>query len=175
MCWVWHTGAVADQPQFSVRLPDGREFGPGAIEVICQWAREGRIPIDAVLVPADGSAVRSVLAEPALRVILQAPPTIQGELQQPAVADDGAMSGLIPYRNPPALVGYYFSVAALLPFIGAIPALIAVILGFIGLRKRLKEPRVRGLAHAWVAIILGLICAIGWTLLFVVMIVAAGR
>jgi hypothetical protein len=151
--------------QFRVRSADGREFGPAPLSMVEQWAREGRIPIDGLLVSADGESVRSVLAEPSLRSILQAPPTVSTGLQRPPSEESAAMSGLIPYKNPPALIDYYFAVAGLIPLLGSLFGLIAIILGVVGLRKRIKDPKVKGLAHAWVAIILGSLTAVGWPIL----------
>ena len=154
-----------NEGQHLVRMADGREFGPADMNTIVQWAREGRVPTDALLInQADSNAVKSVLAEPALRTILQAPPTVFTGLQQQP-EPEGAISGMIPYKNPAALVGYYLSVASLIPFIGILLGIPAVIMGIIGLRKRLREPRIKGMAHAWVAIILGSITTLGYGLL----------
>src|SRR5688572_3748472 len=101
------------QGQYRIRLADMREFGPADMNTIVQWAREGRVPNDALLIDqSDPNAVKSVLAEPALRSILQAPPTVFTGLQQPPETEGGPMSGMIPYKNPAALVGYYLSVAS---------------------------------------------------------------
>jgi hypothetical protein len=159
---------------YSVRLADGREFGPAGLNTIQQWAREGRIPIDALLVArtaASGQAgeVRSVLSEPSLRMILQAPPTVPtGLVQPPTSPSGGALSGMIPYKNPPALIGYYLGIASLIPGVG----IAAFILGIIGFRKRLKDPSVRGMAHAWIAIILGGLMTLVWTLVILSFIVS---
>ena len=68
-----------------------------------------------------------------------------------------ATGGLIPYKNVPALVGYYLGIGSLIPLpITAIPlGVTAIILGIKGLMKRAKEPHVRGKAHAIIAIVLG--------------------
>jgi hypothetical protein len=158
--------------QFHVRLSNGQAFGPASMELIEQWAREGRIPVDALLAPLNGSAVRSVLAEPRLRSALQpsvammaTPPTAPG----PVKGDDASGAGvMIPYKNPPALIGYYMAVASLIPVLGALLGPVAVGLGIAGLRKRLKNPEVHGIAHAWIAIILGGICGIGYITLLVI-------
>ncbi len=166
--------------QFNVRLSNGQEFGPATIELIERWAREGRIPVDALLAPVDGSPVRSVMAEPRLRAVLQAsmamaasaataPPTTPGAITAP----DSTTSVMIPYKNAPALVGYYLAVASLIPGLGAITGPIAVGLGIVGLRKRLKHPEVHGIAHAWIAIILGALCFIGYGLLIAFAIIGA--
>jgi hypothetical protein len=71
------------------------------------------------------------------------------------------MSGMIPYKNMPALIGYYLAVFSII--LGPLLGIPALVLGIIGLVKRSKDPRVRGLAHAWVAILLGSVTSIGCT------------
>lgn len=149
-----------DQPQYKIRLSDSREFGPAPLNVVMQWAREGRVPADALLVDAASGEVKSVLAEPGLKTILQAPPTVSAGVAPPA---DSAASVIIPLKNPAALVGYYLSVFAIIA--GPILSIPAVILGIIGLVKRSRNPKIHGIAHAWVAIILGGLITIGWAVL----------
>jgi hypothetical protein len=105
-----------------------------------------------VLVSSASDTERPVLDEPMLAAILNAPPTVSTGLQPPQ--DDG-VSALIPYRNPPALAGYYIGIASWLPLVGLLAGPMAIVLGVKGLRRRAKDPRVRGMAHAWIAIIMG--------------------
>jgi hypothetical protein len=78
-------------------------------------------------------------------------------MQQP---QGDATGGLIPYKNPPALTAYYLGVFSLIPLIGLILGVAAVIMGVLGLRKRKALPQCRGGGHAWAGIILGgLSCA----------------
>ena len=154
--------AAVQTEQFTIRLNDGREVGPAAMDMIAQWACEGRIPTDAMLIgPVDGVA-KPVLSDATLERILQAPPTRSTGLRLPADIPGPAM---VPYKNPAALVGYYFSVFSLLPFVGILLGVTAVILGIVGLVRRSRNPNIRGAAHAWVAIILGSITSIGYGLL----------
>ena len=157
--------------QFNLRISSGQEFGPATLDVLEQWAREGRVPMDGLLAPVDGSPVCSVFAEPRLRVLLQAsaavaaaPPTAP---TAPVQAPESGVAVMIPYKNAPALIGYYMAVASLIPGLGLLTGPIAVGLGIVGLQKRLKHPEVHGIAHAWIAIILGAICAIGYAMLIV--------
>lgn len=147
-------GGASPEPQYMVRLGDGRDFGPATLAMIEQWGREGRVPVEALLVPRDGSPVRSVLAEARLRLILSAPPTVA--VRAP-MADEGPMAVMIPYRNPQALIGYYTAIGSLIPVVGAIAGPVAIVLGIMGIRNYQRDPRVRGLTHSWVAIIGGVI------------------
>src|SRR5687768_17357038 len=71
-------------------------------------------------------------------------------------AGDGGASTIIPYKNVPALIGYYVGVFSLIPCLGLALAPVAVILGIIGLVVA-RKPGAKGTAHAVVAIILGLL------------------
>ncbi len=76
--------------------------------------------------------------------------------------------GVIPYKNPHALIGYYIAYAGLLPIIGIPFAIAAIWLGILGLKKRRANPVIRGSAHAVFAIIagcLGLLCGTGFLLM----------
>lgn len=68
---------------------------------------------------------------------------------------DSAVSSIVPYKNPPALIGYYLGVFSLIPCIGFLLGIAAIILGTIGLRKSANAPGSKGKAHAWTAIVLG--------------------
>jgi hypothetical protein len=165
--------------QFNLRLASGQEFGPATLELIEQWTRAGRVPVDALLVPINGSPVRSVMSEPSIRALQRtallsqtaaAPPTSPGPVTAPA---DGGTAVMIPYKNAPALIGYYMAVAALIPGLGLVAGPVAVVLGIVGLRKRLKHPEVHGIVHAWIAIILGGLCFLGYGAIMLLMIAAA--
>jgi hypothetical protein len=157
-----------NQQALRVRLADGREFGPASPELLAQWAREGRIPRDAAIVSDDGSALPAI-QHPVLVPIFGAPPVVR-PLVAPA---DEPMSGLIPYRNPPALTGYYISVASLIPGLGLLLGPAAIVLGVIGFRAYRREPQKKGQVHAWVAIILGSLTTLlywGFVVLVIVMV-----
>ena len=63
--------------------------------------------------------------------------------------------GVIPYKNPHALIGYYIAYAGLLPIVSIPFAIAAIWLGILGLKKRRAKPAIRGSAHAVFAIIAG--------------------
>lgn len=171
---------IVEPSRYSVRLPDGREFGPAPMEMVLKWASEGRVPPDAMIVSTEGGLARPVLSDPALAGIIgtlvvpsmhppSAPPVVSTGI--PQQSRDGSISVIIPYKNPHALVGYYVSIGSLLPLVGLIAGPAAIVLGIIGIRKRKADPRLHGLAHAWVAIILGfigLLIGLGCTALIII-------
>ena len=139
---------------YTLRLTDGKEFGPASIDQLEQWARAGRVPRDALLVPADGGEPISVHAIPSIASALTpgvTPPVVAGEV----TPRDEPLSGLIPYKNPAALVGYYLGLFSCIPVLGIILGPIGIFLGIRGLRRRAKDPALKGSAHAWIAIVCG--------------------
>ena len=70
---------------------------------------------------------------------------------------DTGVERIIPYRNIPALVGYYVGVFSLIPFFGLLLVPVAIVLGMVGLSHAGRHPEAHGRAHAWVAISLALL------------------
>lgn len=155
---------------YTLRLTDGKEFGPASIEQLEQWARDGRVPRDALLVPAEGGEPISVHAIPSIAAVLTpaiSPPMVAGAVPPP----DEPLSGLIPYKNPAALVGYYLGLFSCIPVLGIIMGPIGIVLGIRGLRRRARDPAIKGSVHAWIAIVCGAIGTLinGFILLAIIM------
>ncbi len=72
-----------------------------------------------------------------------------------AAPEGDATGGVIPYKNVPALLAYYFGVFSLIPCFGIALAIPALILGIIGLRQRAQNPAIKGSVHAWIGIVMG--------------------
>ena len=84
-----------------------------------------------------------------------------------------ATGGVIPYKNPCALIAYYVGIVSmLLCFFGIPVGIVAVVLGIIGLKKRAANPVVKGSVHAWIGIELGGISTIGANFAIGVIIIA---
>lgn len=84
-----------------------------------------------------------------------------------------ATGGIIPYKNLPALIGYYLGIVALIPLIGFPFGFASVVLGILGLMKRNRQPEVKGSVHAVIAIVFGLFSILLYRLMIVGFIVAA--
>ncbi len=95
--------------------------------------------------------------------------------QRPQADDGGVVATVIPYKNVAALVAYYCAVFGLIPGFGLILAPAGLICGIFGLRKRLREPRVKGLAHALVGLILGGLVTVGYAVLIFLMVTGRFR
>jgi hypothetical protein len=73
----------------------------------------------------------------------------------PTQVGDGT-GGLIPYKNPHALIAYYLGIVACLPLIGMPFGIASLVLGIIGLRKRRANPVIKGSVHAIIGILGGI-------------------
>jgi hypothetical protein len=69
---------------------------------------------------------------------------------------------IIPVTNPAALTAYYLGVFSLIPCVGLLLAIPALILGIIGLKKAKQNPQIKGTVHAWVGIVLGALMTLLW-------------
>jgi Domain of unknown function (DUF4190) len=65
------------------------------------------------------------------------------------------ISTIIPYKNGYALASYYCGVFSLIPCVGGLLSVIAIVLGFMGLSYVKKHPTAHGTAHAIVGLVLG--------------------
>lgn len=67
----------------------------------------------------------------------------------------GGFGGMIPDRNPSALMAYYLGIFSIIPCLAIPMGVAAVVLGMKGLRLVNERPEVRGRTHALVGIIAG--------------------
>lgn len=65
------------------------------------------------------------------------------------------IESVIPFRNVPALVGYYCAVFSLVPCIALILGPCGFGFGLAGLKRAREHPEARGRVHAWIGIVLG--------------------
>lgn len=136
---------------------DGRQLGSFDIAQVNAKLRTGELPALGTLAWYPGQREWMALDRiPGVHVPLT-PPQFGEPLMQSSVpiATGDATGGIIPYKNPPALIGYYVGIASLIPVVGLVAGPIAVVLGITGLIRRAKQPAIRGAAHAWVAMIVG--------------------
>ena len=81
---------------------------------------------------------------------------------QPVMEGD-ATGGVIPYKNPKALIAYYLGILSGLPIIGLPLGIAAFILGFLGLKARRENPVIKGSVHAGIGIGCGCLFSLLWT------------
>jgi hypothetical protein len=92
----------------------------------------------------------------------------------PAQSQGDATGGVIPYKNPKALIAYYLGILSGLPLIGLPIGIAAFVLGIMGLRDRKRNPAIKGSLHAGIGIGCGgvfalfwLVCIVGITMVLV--------
>lgn len=84
-----------------------------------------------------------------------------------------ATGGVIPYKNPSALIAYYLGIVSGLPVIGLPFGIAAFVLGIMGLRARRRNPAVKGSVHAAIGIGCGGVFTVLWTIAVVMLVLAA--
>lgn len=100
------------------------------------------------------------------------PPIPSARPQMPQDEMGDATGGIIPYKNPKALIAYYLGILSGLPLIGFPLGIAAFVLGIMGLRDRAKNPIIKGSVHAGIGIGCGGIFTLLWGAVIVTMIVA---
>lgn len=78
-------------------------------------------------------------------------------LESPNPQEGDATGGVIPYKNPQALVAYYLGLFSLAPIIGFFIGIASIVLGVQGWRFANRNPKVKGKVHAGIGIGCGLI------------------
>jgi hypothetical protein len=100
----------------------------------------------------------------------QGPPV--GDFSRPLDTQGDATGGLIPYKNPKALIAYYLGILSGLPIIGLPIGIAAFVLGILGLRDRRRNPAIKGSVHAGIGIGCGGFFALLWGFALVAIIAA---
>jgi hypothetical protein len=84
------------------------------------------------------------------------PPLPPLQYQSPGVVNaNQPLAGLIPYKNWPALTGYYLGLFSLFPLLGLPLGITAIVFGVMGIKRANANPMVRGKGHAITALICG--------------------
>jgi hypothetical protein len=83
-----------------------------------------------------------------------------------------ATGGVIPYKNPKALIAYYLGILSGLPVIGLPIGIAAFTLGIMGLNARKQNPAIKGSLHAAIGIGCGGFFALLWGLVIVAIVFA---
>lgn len=74
---------------------------------------------------------------------------------------------IIPARNVPALLAWYFGVFAFVPLLGVPSGVVAIVLGLFGVAKARKRNVRVGMVHACFGIALGILGPAIWMLIVV--------
>jgi hypothetical protein len=96
-----------------------------------------------------------------------------GPAGAPAYENQGdGTGGLIPYKNPKALLAYYLGIFSFIPLFGIVLGFAALVLGILGLKDRRANPIIKGSVHAWIGIVVGGSFALLYTVMTVMMVIA---
>ena len=103
----------------------------------------------------------------------QATPQYQPPQGQYPSSETDATGGVIPYKNPHALIAYYLGLFSLFPCLGLLLAIPAFILGIMGLKRVKANPAIRGTVHAWIGVVMGGLMTVVWSAAIVIALLAA--
>lgn len=90
---------------------------------------------------------------------------------QPAAPS--GIESMIPYNNGKALAAYYLGVFGLIPFLGLLLSVLAVIFGMLGLKQHKLHPEKKGRTHALVGLWLGIFELVVFAIFVIFMIVVS--
>jgi hypothetical protein len=93
----------------------------------------------------------------------------------PMPSPDDFVGRMIPTGNKPSLVAYYASIGSLIPLLGIVPGVIAIVFGVKGVRLVRRHPEVRGGIHAWFGLILGGVFTLVWIAALLFILVSSKR
>ena len=130
---------------------DNQQQGPFSVDEINDRLRNGTVIASGTFAWYEGCPGWITLDRVPGVFMLNTPPVFQPD-RQPETKSD-ATGGLIPYKNPYALVGYYLSIFSMIPIVGIPLGVAGIICGIVGVRRRNRNPMMRGTAHAWFAIL----------------------
>ena len=130
---------------------DNQQQGPFSVDEINDRLRSGAVIASGTFAWYEGCSGWMTLDRVPGVFMLNTPPTFVAGAMPSSQSD--ATGGLIPYKNPYALVGYYLSIFSMIPFVGIPLGVAGIICGIVGVRRRNRNPMVRGTAHAWFAIL----------------------
>ena len=98
-------------------------------------------------------------------------PTAATAAKAPDNKEGDATGGIIPYKNPKALIAYYLGIFSGFPIIGFFLAIPALVLGIMGLRDRNRNPAIKGSIHAGIGIGCGAFFMLLWGVVIIVIII----
>lgn len=98
-------------------------------------------------------------------------PAASTTAKAPNQNEGDATGGIIPYKNPKALIAYYLGIFSGFPLIGFFLAIPALVLGIMGLRDRNRNPAIKGSIHAGIGIGCGAFFMLLWGAAIVIMII----
>ncbi len=148
---------------------DGNEYGPVSAEQVKNWIAENRVERKTPVIPKGGVDWVFLGSLPEFAAAFASPSPIAPSAKASKSAD--GLNTIIPYKNVQALVAYYLGVFSVIPPVGALLGIPALVLGISGLRFRRRNPETGGSVHAWIGIVLGGLFGFGYLALIALVII----
>jgi hypothetical protein len=161
MSKILGTNQNPEQPMYKILGGDQREYGPVTPEQVREWIHQRRANAQTMVQAAGSAEWQPLSAVPEFAQALLAPPTFPAPPAATTATPDSPISAVVPYKNPKALIAYYFGIFSLIPCLGLPLGLAAFVLGLLGLKAAKAQPNTHGTVHAWIGIVLGGLCALG--------------
>ena len=153
---------------------DGNEYGPVSAEQVKKWIAENRVEKKTPVIP-EGEADWVFLGSlPEFAAAFAPPPSVPPPIPPSAKASKSAVgfNKVIPYKNARALVAYYLGVVSVVPPLGALLGIPALVLGVSGLHFHRRNPEAGGSVHAWIGIVLGGLFGFGYLALIALVVIS---
>jgi hypothetical protein len=153
---------------------DGNEYGPVSAEQVKKWIAENRVEKKTPILPEGAPDWVFLESLPEFAAAFGLPPSHPPPILSSAQTSKSADSfnTIIPYKNARALVAYYLGVFSVIPPVGALLGIPALVLGISGLRFRRRKPEAGGSVHAWIGIVLGGLFGFGYLALMALVVIA---
>ena len=133
---------------------NGQKHGPMTSLASCAMMPAKQAPVDSLVWSAGMGQWEPAACFPDFAQAMGVPLRVI-TINAPPSSGHDVISTIIPVRNSAALIGYYMSVASLIPLVGLFLGPVAIVFGVKGLHAVKATPLVKGTVHAWVAIIMG--------------------
>ena len=158
---------------YKVLGSDGNEYGPVSAGQVKKWVAENRVEKKTPIMPEGAPDWVFLESLPEFAVAFgpsaTGPPAIPSSARASKPAD--GLNAIIPYKNARALVAYYPGVFSVIPPLGALLGIPALVLEISGLRFRRRNPEAGGSVHAWIGIIWGGLFGFGYLALIALVVI----
>ncbi|MGA9451987.1 MAG: GYF domain-containing protein [Verrucomicrobiia bacterium] len=159
---------------------DGHEYGPVSAEQVKKWIAENRVEKKTPVIPEGAPDWVFLQSLPEFAAAFGSPPAVQPPASRPPPIPSSArapkstdgLNAIIPYKNARALAAYYLGVFSVIPPLGALLGIPALVMGISGLRFRRQNPEAGGSVHAWIGIVLGGLFGFGYLALMALVVIA---
>ena len=159
---------------YKVLGSDGNEYGPVSADQVKKWVAENRVEKKTPVMPEGAPDWIFLESLPEFAAAFgpsaSGPPPIPPSARAAKSAD--GLNAIIPYKNARALVAYYLGVFSVIPPLGALLGIPALVLGISGLRFRRRNPEAGGSVHAWIGIVLGGLFSLGYLALIAFVVIS---